>query len=74
MFHLPGGDEKNGKDLMRKYTPVSDINMEGTVDFLIKIYRKTEEFPEGGKMSLHLESLKPGMPLLVSGPFPKITY
>jgi len=60
--------------LKRKYTPVSDVTREGTVDFIIKIYRKTEEFPEGGLMSLHLESLKAGMPLLVSGPFPKITY
>lgn len=73
LFHLPGAGD-NGKDLQRKYTPVSDILQDGCVDFLIKIYRPHADFPDGGKMSQHLESQKPGDSLLVSGPFPKITY
>ena len=38
-------------ELKRKYTPISDINQEGTVDFVIKIYRAHADFPEGGLMS-----------------------
>lgn len=43
----------NGEDVCRKYTPVSAINQLGSVDFVIKIYRKNvhPRFPDGGKMT-----------------------
>ena len=41
----------NGKTVGRSYTPISDVQQTGTADFVIKIYRPTDEFPEGGKMT-----------------------
>jgi len=46
-FHL----DLNGEFISRKYTPVSMVNEKGRVAFVIKVYRKNEEFPLGGKMS-----------------------
>ena len=46
MFHA----NVNGEDIVRKYTPISDVNDQIYVDFVIKIYRKNvhPKFPEGG--------------------------
>jgi len=49
--------EEGGKWLARAYTPVSNLTKLGFVDFVIKVYRKSEEFPEGGKMSQRLDAL-----------------
>jgi Oxidoreductase FAD-binding domain len=35
----------DGESVSRKYTPISDINQRGTVDFVIKVYRPTVDFP-----------------------------
>lgn len=32
----------DGKEMTRKYTPISTINAKGEISFLIKIYRPTE--------------------------------
>jgi NAD(P)H-flavin reductase len=40
-----------GKEVTHKYTPTSPINMKGRVEMVIKIYRKCEQFPDGGKLS-----------------------
>lgn len=48
IFH---GTDINGQPIAKKYTPVSTVNQKGTIDFVIKIYRKCEEFPNGGKFS-----------------------
>lgn len=40
-FHIPNEDDF----LTRKYTPVSVINEKGTVTFVCKTYKKTDEFP-----------------------------
>ncbi|CAN0548834.1 unnamed protein product, partial [Laminaria digitata] len=52
--------DTDGKTVTRSYTPTSsDLNV-GFVDFVIKVYRPNVEprFPDGGKMSMHLENLK----------------
>lgn len=41
---------------------------------LIKIYYKTKEYPEGGKMTLYLDSLEIGKTIDVRGPFGKFQY
>jgi len=41
----------DGESVSRKYTPISDINQRDTVDFVIKVYRPTADFPKGGKMT-----------------------
>lgn len=49
-FHLDHTDPEEPY-ISRKYTPVSPVTMRGKVEFVIKIYKSTEEFPEGGKVS-----------------------
>ncbi|KAI9310234.1 hypothetical protein BX666DRAFT_1870515 [Dichotomocladium elegans] len=53
--------------LMRPYTPTSDEEAHGYVEFVIKRY------PEG-KMSKHIHSLKPGDQLEIKGPIPKYNW
>lgn len=43
--------DQEGKAITRKYTPVSQVNQKGEVSFVIKVYKPTDEFPNGGKMS-----------------------
>lgn len=38
----------NGKKVTRRYTPVSPINQQGSVTFVIKTYPVSAEFPTGG--------------------------
>lgn len=45
----------------------------GTVDILIKVYFKTEEF-NGGRMTNYLNNLKEGDEIDVRGPFGKFQY
>lgn len=71
MFHA----EINGAHVSRKYTPVSPVNEKGTADFIVKIYRKCEEFPEGGKFTQWMEdNLKVGSEIMCSGPVGKTKY
>jgi cytochrome-b5 reductase len=68
--------DEEGKLVMRSYTPVSSDDTLGYVDLVIKVYFKNvhPKFPEGGKMSQHLENLKIGQTIEVSGPKGKFTY
>ena len=64
---------------MRPYTPTSPVGQDeenGTVEFVIKIYRKGENklFPMGGVMSQYLESLKEGDSIQMKGPAGHILY
>lgn len=58
----------------RSYTPVSDVQQTGTADFVIKVYRPTPEFPDGGKMTQYLENMKIGDDLTMFGPSGKLNY
>ncbi|TDH69057.1 hypothetical protein CCR75_004917 [Bremia lactucae] len=68
--------DDEGKLVMRSYTPVSSDDTKGYVDLVIKVYFKNvhPKFPDGGKMSQHLESLSIGDTIEVSGPKGKLTY
>ncbi|KAK0656551.1 hypothetical protein B0T16DRAFT_366012 [Cercophora newfieldiana] len=55
------------KPVLRPYTPVSDEDARGHVDFLVKAY-------PNGPMSTHLHSLTPGATLDVKGPLPKYPW
>jgi cytochrome-b5 reductase len=68
--------DESGKLVMRSYTPVSSDDAKGYVDLVIKVYFKNvhPKFPDGGKMSQHLESLAVGDTIEVSGPKGKLTY
>lgn len=58
------GDEK---PTIRPYTPTSDEDAQGYLDFIIKKY-------PNGPMSEHLHSLKPGQTLDMKGPIPKYPW
>lgn len=65
-----------GRLVMRAYTPVSVNADKGVFDLLIKVYfRGTDpEFPLGGAMSQHLDTLRPGDTIDVKGPLGHIDY
>lgn len=58
---------KSGKNVIRPYTPTSDPELEGKVEFVIKKY-------EGGLMSTHIHNLKPGDTLAFKGPILKYKW
>jgi len=62
--------DKNGKNHQRSYTPVTGDEVLGKVSFVVKIYKAGEhpKFPEGGKMSQHLDSLQIGDMQEMKGP------
>ncbi|XP_062973379.1 NADH-cytochrome b5 reductase 2 isoform X2 [Elgaria multicarinata webbii] len=49
-----------GNLVIRAYTPVSSDEVKGYVDLIIKVYYKNvhPKFPDGGKMSQYLDSMK----------------
>lgn len=59
-----GVKDKNGKDVIRPYTPITAPEVTGHVDFLVKKYAE-------GAMTNHIHSLKPGDKLAIKGPIDK---
>lgn len=55
------------KPVLRPYTPTSDEDAKGHIDFVIKKY-------PGGAMSEHIHDLTPGQRLDIKGPLPKYPY
>jgi len=72
--HISARAEINGKMVQRSYTPISSDDDLGYVDLIIKVYFPNEQFPEGGQMTQHMESLKIGDRLTFVGPKGRITY
>eukprot|EP00804_Cyclotella_cryptica_P016755 CCRYP_002054-RA/>CCRYP_002054-RA protein AED:0.10 eAED:0.10 QI:242/1/1/1/1/1/2/39/314 len=70
---LPDGSTKNHQ---RSYTPVTGDDTPGSVTFVIKVYKAGvhPKFPEGGKMSQHLDSLEVGDAVEMRGPKGHMTY
>jgi cytochrome-b5 reductase len=60
--------DEDGKAIMRSYTPVTDNHSVGQVALVVKVYKPCEKFPQGGRMSQHLDQLKIGDMILVKGP------
>ncbi len=62
--------DSNGKSHQRSYTPTTGDELPGKVTFVIKVYKAGvhPKFPEGGKMSQHLDSLKIGDKIEMRGP------
>ncbi|CBY32815.1 unnamed protein product [Oikopleura dioica] len=77
---LPVGQHINlkakidGKLVIRSYTPISSDDDLGFVDLLIKVYLPNERFPEGGKMTQHLNKMQLGDTISVAGPKGRIIY
>jgi cytochrome-b5 reductase len=66
--------DADGKEQGRPYTPTSSDHDLGVVDFVIKVYFPNERFPEGGKVSQHMHSLKIGDTLDFQGPKGRYEY
>ena len=71
---IPTSKSPSGELIPRTYTPTSPYNEKGKIELPIKIYAKTQQFPEGGLMTQHLDSLKIGDKLEVSGPKGRLEY
>ncbi|KAI8470669.1 MAG: NADH-cytochrome b5 reductase [Monoraphidium minutum] len=59
--------DSDGKDVYRPYTPVTDDDTPGAVEFVIKLY-------DQGKMSQVLAKMKVGDTMLMKGPRGRFTY
>ncbi len=59
--------DDDAKDFFRPYTPTTDDDTPGHVDFVIKVY------PEG-KMSQHLDKMEVGQTILFKGPKGRYQY
>ncbi|NXP75536.1 NB5R3 reductase, partial [Ramphastos sulfuratus] len=66
----------NGALVVRPYTPVSSDSDKGFVDLVVKIYFRGvhPKFPDGGKMSQYLDSLKIGDTIDFRGPSGLLVY
>eukprot|EP00794_Sanderia_malayensis_P017980 gene17980-19777_t len=66
----------DGNLVVRPYTPVSSDDDIGYFDLVIKVYFKNvhPRYPDGGKMSQHLDNLKIGDSIDVRGPSGKLHY
>ncbi|MCJ8743404.1 hypothetical protein PDJAM_G00093640 [Pangasius djambal] len=66
----------DGNVVVRPYTPVSSDDDKGFVDLVVKIYYKNThpKFPEGGKMSQYLDSLRIGDTIDFRGPSGLLMY
>jgi len=70
-------DSEAGKpEIFRPYTPTSSDDDLGHFDLVIKVYHKGVKapFPDGGKLSQYLDSLKVGDLVDIAGPFGLIEY
>ncbi|XP_015267199.1 PREDICTED: NADH-cytochrome b5 reductase 2 [Gekko japonicus] len=65
-----------GNLVIRAYTPVSSDEVKGYVDLIIKVYYKNvhPKFPEGGKMSQHLDNMITGDTIDFRGPNGLLVY
>jgi len=68
--------DEDGKGVQRSYTPTSGDETLGKVIFVIKVYKAGvhPKFPDGGKMSQHLDSLRIGDTIDMRGPKGHLTY
>ncbi|XP_064022859.1 NADH-cytochrome b5 reductase 3 isoform X2 [Pogoniulus pusillus] len=66
----------DGALVVRPYTPVSSDSDKGFVDLVVKIYFRGvhPKFPDGGKMSQYLDSLKIGDTIDFRGPSGLLVY
>mmetsp|Transcript_45779 Transcript_45779/g.108547 ORF Transcript_45779/g.108547 Transcript_45779/m.108547 type:complete len:392 (-) Transcript_45779:33-1208(-) len=57
-------------DVTRSYTPTSPMDQKGTFNLVIKVYHRNTHpnFPDGGQMTQHLDSLQIGDTIKVIGP------
>ncbi|KAJ5682444.1 Eukaryotic molybdopterin oxidoreductase [Penicillium macrosclerotiorum] len=65
--------ENKNEAILRSYTPISDTNVLGKLELLVKIYFPTETIP-GGKMTMALDKLALGAEIDCKGPTGRFEY
>lgn len=65
-----------GETVIRAYTPVSSDENKGYVDLVVKVYARNmhPKFPNGGKMTQHLDAMRIGETIAFRGPSGKLKY
>lgn len=71
MIKVP--DPTNKEAIIRSYTPISETNMEGKMELLVKIYFPADKIP-GGKMTMALDALAIGAEIDCKGPTGRFEY
>jgi len=64
--------DSSGIPVLRPFTPVGESDE--TVDFVIKIYRPNEKFPQGGEMSQLMGKMIVGQVIECRGPYGRLSY
>ena len=74
--HIYLSAKVDGKLVIRPYTPTTSDDEVGYFDLVVKVYFKNvhPKFPDGGKMSQHLEGMEIGDTIDVRGPSRHLTY
>ncbi|KAK6537347.1 hypothetical protein TWF694_011539 [Orbilia ellipsospora] len=68
-------DQKTGEAIIRSYTPISEGNMQGQLELLVKIYFASDApLFAGGKMTMALDALSIGQEIEIKGPIGKLEY
>ncbi|CAI2372351.1 unnamed protein product [Moneuplotes crassus] len=73
---LPTKEDPQGTMVMRYYTVSSPVDMKGSVEVPIKVYRANEDpkYPDGGIMTSYLDKMKIGQRIKVLGPIERLQY
>jgi nitrate reductase (NAD(P)H) len=66
-------DPETKERIIRSYTPISEINDQGYMEMLVKVYFEKDGV-KGGKMSQAMEALKIGNFIEMKGPIGKFEY
>lgn len=74
--HIYLSTKIDGELVVRPYTPTSSDDDKGYFDLVLKIYKAGQhpKFPNGGKLTQFLDSMKPGDTIDVRGPSGRLTY
>jgi hypothetical protein len=59
--------------LTKRYTPIP-IHDSNYMNLLVKVYNPNEKFPEGGRVSQYLDSIKLGESIKIKYPYGKVNY
>lgn len=66
-------DPKTNETIIRSYTPISEINDQGFMEMLVKVYFDKDGI-KGGKMSQAMDALQIGQCIEMKGPIGKFEY
>ena len=64
----------HSQSVVRAYTPISNPLQRGVFNLLVKMYRPSEQFPSGGKMTMLLDSREDSYHVDVKGPIGGFEY